>query len=127
RVTIEPTNWTSLRGAWTSGNATDIVWTHRGLAFSGTLAGLQASVMSSSLFATYSNETTDKLVLSVGAALVPAERAARIRETGEYLREQAAAIYIGLANEPYGASRKVGHWPALSQQGTNIDLITRAD
>jgi peptide/nickel transport system substrate-binding protein len=126
RAAIEPTNWTSLRSAWTSGNANQVVWTHRGLAFSGTLAGLQASVMSSSLFATYSNETTDSLVLSVGAALTPAERAARIRDTGVYLREEAAAVYIGFANEPYGASAKVGHWPALNQQGTNIDLITRA-
>jgi hypothetical protein len=82
--------------------------------------------MSSSLFATYSNEVTDKLVLDVGAALAPTDRAARIRETGDYLREQAAAVYIGFANEPYGASRKIGHWPALNQQGTNIDLITRA-
>jgi len=126
RVTIEPTNWTSLRGAWTSGNANRVVWTHRGLAFSGTLAGLQASVMSSSLFATYANETTDRMVLAVGAALTPKERAARIRDMGDYLREEAAAIYIGFANEPYGASRKVGHWPALNQQGTNIDLISRA-
>jgi len=125
-VSIEPTNWTSLRSAWTTGHANDIVWTHRGLAFSGTLAGLQASIMSGSLFATYSNTTTDKLVLDVGSALIPEERAARIRETGEYLRDEAAAVFIAFANEPYGASRKVGHWPALSQQGTNIDLITRA-
>jgi peptide/nickel transport system substrate-binding protein len=123
---IEPTNWTSLRSAWTSGNANDIVWTHRGLAFSGTLAGLQASVMSTSLFATYSNAITDQFVLDIGSALIPAERAERIRETGEYLREEAAAVYIAFADEPYGASKKVGHWPALSQQGTNIDLITRA-
>jgi len=126
RVAIEPTNWTSLRGAWTSGNANQLVWTHRGLAFSGTLAGLQASVMSGSLFATYTTEATDRFVLAVGSALTPRERAERIRETGEYLRDEAAAVYIGFANEPYGASAKVGHWPALNQQGTNLDLITRA-
>jgi peptide/nickel transport system substrate-binding protein len=127
QVTIEPTNWTSLRSAWTSGNANTIAWTHRGLAFSGTLAGLQASVMSSSLFASYSNETTDRLVLGIGSALVPSERAERIRETGQYLRDEAAAVYIAFANEPYGASQRIGFWPALSQQGTNIDLITRAE
>jgi peptide/nickel transport system substrate-binding protein len=82
--------------------------------------------MSSSLFASYSNETTDRLVLGIGSALVPAERADRIRETGQFLRDEAAAVYIAFANEPYGASQKIGHWPALSQQGTNIDLITRA-
>ena len=56
----------------------------------------------------------------------PARRSARIRALGQYLRDEAASVFIGFANEPYGISERVGNWPALSQQGTNIDLVTRA-
>jgi peptide/nickel transport system substrate-binding protein len=125
RAKIVPTNWTSLRGAWTSGNATDIAWTHRGLAFSGTLAGLQASVISESVFSTFANDETDARVEAIGSALVPQRRHDLIRELGFYLREEAASIFIGFASEPYGASAKIADWPSLSSQGTNIDLITK--
>jgi peptide/nickel transport system substrate-binding protein len=125
RVKIQPTSWPSLRGAWTTGATTDIAWTHRGLAFSGTLPGLQASVMSASLFASYANAETDTRVQGISDALDPAERARLTRELGDYLREEAGAVFIGFANEPYAMSAKVESWPALSQQGTNIDRVTR--
>jgi peptide/nickel transport system substrate-binding protein len=125
RVKIEPTSWPTLRGAWTTGATTDIAWTHRGLAFSGMLPGLQASVMSASVFASYANEKTDAWVQRISDELDSTERARLTTELGEYLREEASAVFIGFANEPYGMSTKIGSWPALSQQGTNIDLITR--
>lgn len=125
RVTIEPTSWPTLRGAWTNGSATDIAWTHRGLAFSGTLPGLHASVMSASVFASYANAETDARVQRISDELDPTERARLTTELGEYLREEAGAVFIGFANEPYAMSGKIESWPALSQQGTNIDLIVR--
>lgn len=125
RTTIVPTTWTSLRSAWSTGNADDIAWTHRGLAFAGTVQGLIASVQSSNLFATFANDYTDAEVAAIGRELDPARRSARIRALGEYLREEAASVFVGFANEPYGISAKVADWPALSQQGTNIDLVTR--
>jgi peptide/nickel transport system substrate-binding protein len=125
RVKIEPTSWPTLRGAWTTGATRDIAWTHRGLAFSGMLPGLQASVMSASVFASYANQETDAWVQRISDELVPSERARLTTELGNYLREEAGAVFIGFANEPYGMSSKIGPWPALSQQGTNIDLVTR--
>ncbi len=124
-VKIEPTSWPTLRGAWTTGATTNIAWTHRGLAFSGTLPGLQASVMSASVFASYANAETDARVQRISDALDPNERARLTTELGEYLREEASAVFIGFANEPYGMSNRIESWPALSQQGTNIDRITR--
>jgi peptide/nickel transport system substrate-binding protein len=125
RVKIEPTSWPTLRGAWTTGATSDIAWTHRGLAFSGMLPGLQASVMSASVFASYANEQTDAWVQRISDELDPAARARLTTELGLYLREEAGAVFIGFANEPYAMSSKIGSWPALSQQGTNIDLVTR--
>src|SRR5690606_17584641 len=49
RTKIVPTTWTSLRTAWYSGNARDVVWTHRGLAFASSLEGLVAGLQSSNL------------------------------------------------------------------------------
>lgn len=114
-----------MRSAWTNGRTSDIVWTHRGLAFSSTLNGLHASLMSASVFAAFANDATDAHITRIEEALDFATRSARIREFGLELREEAPTVFIAFANEPYGASAKVGHWPALSQQGTNIDLITR--
>jgi peptide/nickel transport system substrate-binding protein len=125
RVSIAPTTWTSLRGAWTHGRIGEIAFTHRGLPFASTLAGLQASVMTASLFSSYANRETDARVAGIASSLDPRERRRRVRDLGEYLRDEAAAVYIAFAHEPYAASEKVGHWPALSQQGTNVDLITR--
>jgi peptide/nickel transport system substrate-binding protein len=127
RTRIVPTTWTSLRSAWSTGNAGDIAWTHRGLAFAGVVQGLIASVQSSNLFATFANDSTDAAVAAIGRETDPARRSALIRELGEYLRDEAASVFLGFANEPYGISDRVGNWPALSQQGTNIDLVTRRD
>jgi peptide/nickel transport system substrate-binding protein len=125
RTRIVPTTWTSLRSAWSTDHAGDIDWTHRGLAFAGVVQGLIASVQSSNLFATYANDYTDAEVAAIGRETDPVKRSARIRELGQYLRDEAASVFIGFANEPYGISARVGDWPALSQQGTNIDLVTR--
>jgi len=125
RATIVPTTWTSLRTAWSSGKARNIAWTHRGLAFSSTLQGLIASVHSSSLFATFTDDHTNAEVESIGRELNRGRRADRIRQLGQYLRDQASSVFIGYANEPYVISDRVGHWPTLSHQSTNLDLVTR--
>jgi peptide/nickel transport system substrate-binding protein len=125
RATIVPTTWTSLRTAWSTGNASDVAWTHRGLAFPNVLQGLYASVHTTNLFATFANAHTDAEVAAIGVELDRTRRAVLIRRLGQYLRDEAANVYLGVANEPYGISPRVGRWPALSQV-TNLDLVTRA-
>jgi peptide/nickel transport system substrate-binding protein len=125
RTTIEPTNWVALRGLWSTGKATDIAWTHRGFAFTNTLTGLQSGIMSTSVFAGYSDALTDDYLDKISNSLDRNERGRIAQEMGTYLRDQAAYVYIAFVDEPFGASSKIGHWPTLSEQGTNIDLITR--
>ena len=125
RARIVPTTWTSLRTAWSSGKTTDIAWTHRGLSFASTLQGLVASVHSSSLFSTFTDAYTAAAVDAIGRELDETRRAQRIRDLGIYLRDQAASVFIGYANEPYVVSDRVGDWPALDHQWTNLDLVTR--
>ena len=125
RTRIVPTTWTNLRTAWSTGKARDVAWTHRGLAFYSTLQGIIASSHSSNLFATFTNDETDAAIEAIGRELDRERRTERIRELGEYLRDEAANVYIGFANEPYGISERVEDWPTLSEQGTNVDLVSR--
>ena len=114
-----------MRTAWSTGNADEVAWTHRGLAFPNVLQGLFASVHTSNLFATFANSHTDAEVAAIGAELDRGRRAALITRLGQYLRDEAANVYIGVANEPYGIGPRVAAWPTLSQV-TNLDLATRA-
>jgi peptide/nickel transport system substrate-binding protein len=125
-VKIVPTDWTSVRGAWTSAKATDYVWTHRGLAFTNTVTGLQADNNSKSVFATYATEETEAKLIEIEKELDLKKRSVLIKKFGEFLRDEAACAYLVFANEPYGASKKLAKWPTLSEYATNIDLITRS-
>jgi peptide/nickel transport system substrate-binding protein len=125
-VTIEPTNWVGHRSAWTTGNATDLAWTHRGFPFSTPLAGLSPSNYTDSLFATFANETTDDYLNRIGSTQDIDERADLVMEFAVYLRDVASTVFIGHIDEPYGASSKVGDWPTINEQTTNLDLIRRA-
>ena len=81
--------------------------------------------MSASVFSSFANAETDAWVQRIGDEIDAKKRAQLMYELGEYLHDEAGAVFIGFANEPYGMSNKIESWPALSQQGTNIDLITR--
>jgi len=85
-VKIVPTDWTSVRGAWTSGKATDYVWTHRGLAFTNTVSGLQADNNSKSVFATYATEETEAKLVEIEKELDVKKRSVLIKKFGEFLR-----------------------------------------
>ena len=126
RATIVPTTWTSLRTAWVTGKLDDVVWTHRGLAFTNALQGLIASAQSQNLFASFADDHTDVEIEALGSEFDRARRAERIEALGRYLRDQASSVFIGFANEPFGVSSRVASWPTLSQQSTNLDLVRRA-
>jgi peptide/nickel transport system substrate-binding protein len=126
-VSIEPTNWAGLRSAWITGNATDVAWTHRGFPFTTPLAGLQTSNYSDSLFSTFADNITDDYLDRIGEELDPGQRQELVMELANYLRDMGSIVFIGHIDEPYGASKKVGHWPTINEQTTNLDLIERAN
>ena len=128
KVKIEPTEYPTLRQAWTGGGgkANDYVWTHRGLAFTNTASGLQTVIIAKSVFATYVTEETEVKMLEIDKELDAKKRSLLIKKVGEYLRDEAAHVFLVFANEPYGASKKLAKWPTLSEYATNIDLITRS-
>jgi peptide/nickel transport system substrate-binding protein len=127
RARIVPTTWTSLRSAWYSGHTRDLVWTHRGLAFASTLEGLVAGLHSNNLFATFTGAYSDRLIEEIGRETDHERRSDLIRQLGAYLRDEASSVFIGFANEPVGLSDRVGRWPTLNQQYSNIELVSRSD
>lgn len=126
RVKISPTDWGTVRSAWTSGKATDVVWVHRGFPFPAALAGYEAGYYSASLFSSYATTDVDKQIEAIRAAVQPDARAQATVALAQSLRDQGANVFIAHVNEPYGVSKKIKSWPSLSEQVTNMDLITRA-
>ena len=124
RVQVVPVDWTSLRGAIASGKATDSLWTHRGLPFFNTAVGLNMSTSADSIFATFSNQHTQALLNELDQAVDRHKRQEIITTLGRYLHEQAAAVYIAYANEPFGLSQRIGDWPRISDHLTNFDQIS---
>lgn len=120
---VVPIDWSSLRGAIVNGNATDVLWTHRGLMFSNPAVGLQMSSSGKSLFATYSDEDTERMLLEISQSLDISTRETLLKQLASYLHEQAAAVYIAYANEPFAVSSRVKNWPRIRDHLTNFDSI----
>lgn len=126
-ATIEPVDWPSLRADWTEGRANDYVWTHRGFPFSSAANGLEAGFMAASVFAAYSTAELETMINDFSNEQDLAEREAKFTAIGQHLRDEAAAVFIALANEPYGISDKVGEWKITTAYIWNFDQVTRAE
>ncbi|RIK93661.1 MAG: hypothetical protein DCC73_08825 [Proteobacteria bacterium] len=127
KVNIVPVDWNSLRAASTTGNATDYVWTHRGLSFPSPLTGLQAGFSPASVFASYANDQTGQWLERIGTELDPARRRMLIHDMGQFLRDEAAAVFIVIAHDPWASGPRIARWPFIRYQVTNIDQITLSD
>ncbi len=126
-TTIEPVDWPALRSQWTEGKATDFVWTHRGFPFANPANGLEAGFVSDSLFASYASNELDAMIDDYAAEQDLDLREEKLTAIGQYLRDQAAAVFIALANEPYGVGSKVESWPINTSYVWNFDQVQAAD
>ncbi|MGH1472285.1 MAG: ABC transporter substrate-binding protein [Cellvibrionaceae bacterium] len=122
-VDVVPIDWISHRSAQVNGKVNGISWTHRGIAFPTPLVGLQASYSSNSVFSTFATEESEKRLNDIEYSLSLEEREKMIKQFGQYIHDQATGVFLLFSNEPYGVSKRVKHWPSLSQHVTNIDLI----
>ncbi|MGY6703336.1 ABC transporter substrate-binding protein [Roseinatronobacter sp.] len=125
-VTIEPIDWPALRSAWTEGRANDYVWTHRGFPFASAANGLEAGFTANSLFASYTTPELEDMIAAFGQEPDADRRTEMFTEIGQHLRDEAAAVFIALANEPYGVSAKVGDWDISTSYIWNFDQVGRA-
>ena len=122
-VKIVPTDFGTVRGEWTGGKAIDYVWIHRGLAFADPFTAA-ATEYKDNPFAVFVTAEYADLFNKSSAEVDPKKRQQLALEYGKLMREQAANIFLVFANEPYGASKKVGAWPTIRVRPQNIDMIT---
>jgi len=123
-VTIIQTDWGTVRGEWTGGQATTFVWTHRGLAFGDPLTALNTD-FGLNPFTTYFTPETRDMLAELGQEFDVEAREQLAWDMGTYVRDNATGVFLVFANEPYGASEQVGNWPTIRTRPQNIDLITR--
>lgn len=126
-ASIEPVDWPSLRSEWTEGRANNYVWTHRGFPFASAANGLEAGFMAASLFASFTSPELEGMIQSFSDEGDLEVRSQKFTEIGQYLRDEAAAVFIALANEPYGISDKVENWTITTAYVWNFDQVSRAD
>jgi peptide/nickel transport system substrate-binding protein len=122
-VKIVPTDWGTVRGDCESGKVINYTWVHRGLVY-GVMVGLKTDYTTPALTATYVTKETEAWVDKVANELDSKKRSQLVREFGQYLRDEAVHVFLVHANEPYGTSQKVGHWPVIRIRPQNIELIS---
>jgi peptide/nickel transport system substrate-binding protein len=123
-VTINQTDWGTVRGEWTGGQATTFVWTHRGLAFGDPLTALNTD-FGLNPFTTYATADTMAMLAELGEEFDVEAREQLAWDMATYVRDNATGVFLVFANEPYGASEQVGEWPTIRTRPQNIDLISR--
>jgi len=125
-VKIVPSDWNTVRSEWTSGKALDYAWTHRGVPFSSPASGISVEHTTQMTYATFVTEKADSMARTISKELDLKKRSALVREIGDYLRDEAFAVFLVFANEPYGGSKRLGKWPTptMSNYPINIEYIT---
>lgn len=126
-VTIQPGDWPSIRSEWTSGEKLDFAFTHRGFPFPNPENGVEAGFSNRSIFASFTSDELEEKLASLGAETDRAARRDKLTEIGQYIRDEAGAIFMVLANEPYGVGADVGDWSIDTSYVYNFDQVGKAD
>lgn len=126
-VTIEPGDWPSIRTEWTSGTPLGFAMTHRGFPFPNPENGVEAGFSNRSLFASFTSDELEEKLASLSAETDPAMRTEKLTDIGQYIRDEAGAVFMVLANEPYGVGPKVGDWGITTAYVYNFDQVGKAE
>lgn len=126
-ATIEPGDWPSIRSEWTSGTPLDFAMTHRGFPFPNPENGVEAGFSTRSLFASFTSDELEGMLADLAAETDPATRTAKLTAIGQYIRDEAGAVFMVLANEPYGVGPRVGDWGIDTSYVYNFDQAKKAE
>ena len=126
-VTIQPADWPAIRSEWTSGEKLDFAFTHRGFPFPNPENGVEAGFSNRSLFASFTSEELEGKLAALGGETDRAARREKLTDIGQYIRDEAGAIFMVLANEPYGVGSDVGDWAIDTSYVYNFDQVGKAE
>ena len=123
-VTIVPSDWGTVRDELLGKQANEFFFTQRGQPFAEPLSPATIFYAPNGPFTSYSSEESAALIEQLTQELDPDRRAELAQEFGQLLYDDAAGVFLLNANEPYGASAKIGNWPTIRMRPQNIELIT---
>ena len=83
--------------------------------------------MQDSLFASFTSADLEGMIQSFSSEEDAETRQQMFTDIGQYLRDEAAAVFIALANEPYAVSDKVGEWDIITAYVWNFESATVAE
>ncbi len=124
-VTIVPTDWGSVRDELLGGQANEYLFTQRGQPFAEPLTPATIFFPPDGAFTSYATEESSALLEAMLTELDDDKREELAHDFGQLLHDDAAGVFLLYANEPYGASDQVGHWPTIRMRPFNIELIQR--
>ncbi len=124
-VTIVPSDWGSVRDELLAAEANDYFFTQRGQPFAEALTPATIFYDPQGPFTSYASEESAALLEEMTTELDAERREELAREFGQLLHDDAAGVFLLFADEPYGASDKVGQWPTIRMRAQNIEQITR--
>jgi len=121
---IVPSDWPTIRSELVGDKVNEFLWTHRNGAYIDPGMALDYDFDANNKMATYATpETMDKLT-KIRTMLDMKKRDQLVKEFGLFVREEASEVFLVTANEPYGASKKIGKWPSPRFKAQNFERIT---
>ncbi len=123
-VKIVPSDWNTVRGDLLAGKANEYLFTQRGQPFVDPQAGLDLEYDAAAAFAIYSTPDVIAKYTQIKGELDPKKRDQLAKDFGSFVKDEATNVFLVFANEPYGASNKVGNWPTIRMRAQSIEMIT---
>ena len=123
-VKIAPSDWGTVRVELLGQKANDYLFTQRGQPFIDPLAGLDLEYDDKNNFCIYATQEVVDKYTNLKKELDSKKRDQLSKDLGLFVKDECTNIFLVFANEPYGASKKVGQWPTIRMRPSNIDLIT---
>lgn len=124
-VKIVPSDWNTVRGDLLGAKANNYLFVQRGQPFVDFQAGFDLEYDSTNMFAIYATPDVIKQYNLIKSELDPKKREQMARDFGLYVKDEATNIFLVFANDPYGASKKVGQWTSIRMRPQNVEAITR--
>lgn len=122
-VKIIPTDYGTLRSEWRGGKATDYAWTLRGLPFPSPVTALSIEHIANASNASFVTKALEAMVNDITKEFDIKKRSEIVRKAGVYIHDEAGAVFLVYADEPYAASKRVEEWKTPPMGALNMEYI----
>ncbi len=123
-VKIVPSDWTTVRGELIGAKANDYAFTQRGQPFLEPLTPSNLWYDPKDVFAAFATTDGVDLLNKMTEELDSQKRDQLAMQMGQWAHDEASGVFLLFANDPYGVSKKVGHWTSIRMRPQNIESIT---